>query len=237
MVTVLLVLFPWSAFSTGTLALRNSTNELQRRQCVERVGANIFECDFFLPTLADLVARFRDANNGGRATPENSVWFYTNVDFLTAPVDPDVILGFCQGWMVGQRIPSYFIYDGVNTRWFTEQKIWIASHEAEFFNNGQQFNTGLLAAEVFVLCYYQAAAAAALASDAYLFTKADSEWDPGSIWATVEYPELTRNPNIKRIWRVDPRPGSPDCGQRVLMWDATHGDKPNDPPRRWTCPI
>jgi hypothetical protein len=55
-------------------------------------------------------------------------------------------------------------------------------------------------------CYYQALGVAALNPDAYLFTKKDTDWKPTSVWAKVEYPALTRNSNIQRIWRVDPRP-------------------------------
>jgi hypothetical protein len=71
-------------------------------------------------------------------------------------------------------------------------------------------------------------AEAARHPDAYLFIPKGAEWRETSTWERVEYPWLTQNPAIERIWRVDPRPPS-ELGiseedycaaeQQVLMWE------------------
>ncbi|EHY53251.1 hypothetical protein HRR83_005904 [Exophiala dermatitidis] len=238
---ILAILLFWSVVATGTATFTNTstntTKELQPRQCVRNPVSGTYDCDFLLPTLDQLVARFRDINDGGRATPQNRVWFYTNLDILTSGVDPDVILGWCRGWMIAQGIPSYYVGDGMNRQWQMEQERFIEDHPIEFALNNQPWDRSRSAVDNFNNCYFQAAAAAALASDAYLFTKSGGKWSLGSIWSLIEMPALTRNPNIKRIWRVDPRPFSPNCGQRELLWDATHGDKPVPWPWTWTCRV
>lgn len=83
----------------------------------------------------------------------------------------------------------------------------------------------------FEYCMYQAVAAAAMNPDAYIFTPKDEAWKEDSVWNRVEYPALTRNPFIQRIWQVDPRPwemqGLPKdtCGlyEPKLIWDRSLG--------------
>ena len=90
------------------------------------------------------------------------------------------------------------------------------------------------ASSVFELCYYEAEAMAAINPDAYVFTRADEPWKEDSIWERVELPALTNNPNIKRIWQVDPRPASmrgqdPNTCQwyePVIIWDRNNGGVP-----------
>ena len=74
----------------------------------------------------------------------------------------------------------------------------------------------------------QALATAALNPDAYVFTKKNTKWKDESIWENIEYPWLTRNLRIKRIWRVDPRPPDvkgikpeEDCeyAKKELLWE------------------
>jgi hypothetical protein len=58
-------------------------------------------------------------------------------------------------------------------------------------------------------CLYQALGAAAMHQDAYLFAPKGSEpWKWDSVWASIEYPALTQNPNIQTIYQVDPQPVS-----------------------------
>jgi hypothetical protein len=98
--------------------------------------------------------------------------------------------------------------------------------------------------ETFDGCTYQALAAAAIHPDAYLFTKKNVPWGSGSAWEQHEYWALTHNPNIMRIWRVDPRPpyaaGIPPleiCAHSAaeLLWDRDAGDPVMEP--RWECPV
>lgn len=64
------------------------------------------------------------------------------------------------------------------------------------------------------------------------------------MWNAVEYWQLTHNPNIKRIYRVDPRPwdaiGIPEalmCSHSAeeILWDRDRGDKEIEPVQ-W-CPV
>ena len=70
--------------------------------------------------------------------------------------------------------------------------------------------------DIFKNCLLQAIAHAAINPDVYLFTTKGQNWKPNSVWATVKYWMLTTNPNVQRIYRVDPTPGACDLGE--LLW-------------------
>ena len=97
--------------------------------------------------------------------------------------------------------------------------------------------------KVLEYCYYHSLSAAAVNPEAYLFTKKDEPWLENSIWAAVEYPALTRNPKIQKIWRADPRPpdvkgitAEENCEheKKELLWER---GKDAEPPKRWECPV
>jgi hypothetical protein len=78
------------------------------------------------------------------------------------------------------------------------------------------------AASMFHYCFFQALAAAAVNENAYIFApKVPEPWGANSIWQRIEFPALTANPNIKRIYQVDPQP---------LYWKREHQDPPGTPP-------
>jgi hypothetical protein len=58
--------------------------EREPAQCTFNAATNRFLCDNWLPTLDEMVARMQDANDGGRATRENRVLFFTKL------VDPSI---------------------------------------------------------------------------------------------------------------------------------------------------
>lgn len=120
-----------------------------------------------------------------------------------------------------------------------EQMKWI-------INNAEKYKArwGDHPRETFDQCSYQALAAAAVAPDAYLFTKKGVPWGAGTMWEQAEYWQLTNNPNVKRIWRVDPRPWDiagitalEICkhSEAELLWNRDAGDSPLAP--RWSCPV
>lgn len=59
--------------------------------------------------------------------------------------------------------------------------------------------------------------------------------------SALEFPYLTQNPNVKRIYRVDPRPpdqGGTSCGtldDREIFWDRDRGDPAEA--STWNCPV
>ncbi|KAJ9634989.1 hypothetical protein H2204_005944 [Knufia peltigerae] len=181
---------------------------LQSRQCVE--GTHQWNCDFELPTLDEITDRFQDELDFGMASPLRSVWFYTN---LGQEID-NRVLEDCKGWMIGNSIDSYYEGDGLDREWVIAQQEWIEIHLNEFLaKTGGEDPQHILG-----LCVFEALAASALNPDAYVFTKgAPDIWHVDSHWAKVEYPALTQNPFIERIWRVDPRPGQ--CNQQELIWE------------------
>jgi hypothetical protein len=117
---------------------------------------------------------------------------------------------------------------------FKAQKEWIESHPTEF---NARYGTNPLPVDIFWMCYYQALAAAAVHPEAYVYTPKGVDWKKSSIWANVEFPSLTANENVKRIYRVDPRPNDEDaCGaEEELVWDRGRGDAVGK--LKWTCPI
>ncbi|KIW21523.1 hypothetical protein PV08_02103 [Exophiala spinifera] len=183
--------------------------ELHPRQCLERAQPGVWDCDFAFPTLQQFIDRYRDYANWGMATPGRSVWFYTNLDQTNdATVFPN-----CYGWLLMNNIDSYYGNSGLSSLWLAAQVEWIEDHRAEFLavTGGQD------PMKVFSVCLFEALALSTLNPDAYVFTKAPPEtWRDTSWWALIEYPALTNNPIVQRIWRVDPRPGQ--CNDRILIW-------------------
>ncbi|EXJ90706.1 hypothetical protein A1O1_03810 [Capronia coronata CBS 617.96] len=203
----------------------NSTVRLQRRQCVWDIHTFQWDCDHRLPSLYDLVDRYHDSLDGGRATAQNSVWFYNNMPVATV-AERDYTAGLILGMLAASGVSGYSIFDGVNTYWRLAQD----QHILENADQVRAANPALRPTDdpitILHLCYCQAAAVAAVNPDAYVFMPGGTIWRPESVWATTEFPALTRNPNIMRIWRVDPRPESPLCGFRDLIWSRDHGDPP-----------
>ena len=74
-------------------------------------------------------------------------------------------------------------------------------------------------------CTYQAAAAAAQEADAYLFTPFDQPILQNKVFWNIEWPALTANPEVLRVWRVDPRPIQDVWGRKMLLW-ARDPDEP-----------
>ena len=55
--------------------LPNGNSSLLRRQCVHNADGSGYDCDDLLPTVDEMVARFRDTEDGGLATAENRAVF------------------------------------------------------------------------------------------------------------------------------------------------------------------
>ena len=77
------------------------THNLTRRQCVRRTaGVDNFECDFKLPTLVDIIARFRDPAYGGISSTTSAV-FYTNLAYPEFAIKNVPHLRWIALWLVG----------------------------------------------------------------------------------------------------------------------------------------
>jgi hypothetical protein len=97
-----------------------------------------------------------------------------------------------------------------------------------------------------VYCLSQAMAMSVINPDVYLFINKDEAWRDNSAWEQWEYWALTRNPNVQRIWRVDPRDPDDlgldldpyqcdDYGAPVILWDRNNGGE--ELPAKMFCPI
>ena len=67
------------------------------------------------------------------------------------------------------------------------------------------------------LCWWQALARAAPGPEAIFFTNTEVHWPLDNVWESTEFPELSQNPKVERIWMIDPRPG-PSYNQWTLYW-------------------
>lgn len=211
---VLVMIFWWLAvFSLvcqASIVAQNATL-LQRRQCVKDPATGQWDCDFNLPTMLEIVDRYRDTNDGGGAEAHRPVWFYTNLDLDTNNV---ASIALCRGWMLSNQLDGYYLMSGISLEWYHEQSDFIWEYRDRF----RLAAAGQDPQDIFGICMFEALAISALHPEAYVFTKeAPETWRIGSMWEVVEFPALTSNPNIQRIYRVDPRPGH--CNQRRLIWD------------------
>ncbi|KAL2434788.1 hypothetical protein ABEF95_007362 [Exophiala dermatitidis] len=220
--------------NTANTTSNSSDLHLHRRQCIWIEHTLQWDCDFRLPTMYELVSHYQDGHDAGRATPESSVWFYTNLPMQPAEERAQSFLNIL-GYLMRSGIDAYSVIDGTNRFWLRTQKDHITSHLEEYRASNPILRPGEDPDDIFDWCYYQAAAAATLNPDAYLFTRADQVWRWNSVWAWIEYPQLTRNPHVQRIWRIDPRPESNMFCVRRLLWSRERRDPL--PPMPWVCPI
>lgn len=100
----------------------------------------------------------------------------------------------------------------------------------------------------FDYCSYQALSSAAVNPIAYIFlprgeTPKDRNWRPESAWEQTEFWALTKNPNIQKIIRVDPRP--PDVlgishadwcrwSEEQVLWERGVDEEVGPV---WQCPV
>lgn len=65
--------------------------------------------------------------------------------------------------------------------------------------------------------------------EAWLFMPDGSgAWSDTSAWGAYEYPALTRNPDVMKIWRVNVAGDFRDpTGEPMLIWDRSRGDGPS----------
>ena len=65
--------------------------------------------------------------------------------------------------------------------------------------------------------------------EAWLFMPDGSgAWSDSSAWGAFEYPALTRNPDVTKIWRVNVAGDFFDpTGEPTLIWDRSRGDGPS----------
>ncbi|KAK5386339.1 hypothetical protein LTS13_001976, partial [Exophiala xenobiotica] len=201
---VLVMMFLWLAifgFVCQASSDAQNTTTLQRRQCAKDPATGQWDCDFNLPTLQEIVQRYRDTNNEGAATADRPVWFYTNLDLAA---NSAASLALCQGWMLSNQLDGYYVVSGLDLDWYHEQFDWIQEHRQQFVFA----MAGLDPEVIFGECLFEAVALSAVHPEAYVFTKEAPEfWSIGSTWAMVEYPALTSNSNIQRIYR-ESKPGT-----------------------------
>ncbi|KAK4935757.1 hypothetical protein LTR10_023257 [Elasticomyces elasticus] len=234
MIVIWCILIPLCLASSSNASTTSS--DLKRRQCVFNATSSLWDCDLLLPTLEQMITRFRDTGHGGGAIPENIVWFYTNFDAGSPTYNFVQLFGWIHAWFDGQGLQSYYIYDGIDQAWRRVQENHIFQNANEIAEHNRDDYPGWDTPHAtFWWCFFEAAASAALAPDAVVFTPHNTPWNPDRIWALVEMPALTRNPNIQRIYRVDPRPGAGGCGEEELVWDRGRGDLMLA--STWRCPV
>ena len=191
-------------------------------------------CDLRYPTIAEMVASMRDHRepNLGNAVKEKSVYFYTNLRLPTKAEDTsgsDVSRISTQeqwmlAWLDSRSINHYYYRDAARPGFYDTQRSFIGDNwdimdEDQFISGDKKPKDSGEARNIFMVCYLQALAMSTQNADAYLFTQRGANWADDSVWAKVEYWKLTRNPNVQKIYRVDPAPGS-DCSREVL-WDRS----------------
>jgi hypothetical protein len=251
--TLFLVLAPLSLLLQECAALPStpsagrSQTQLDPRECslVESEDGG-FVCDNTMPTLTQIKAHMRDPAYGGKVTASSRAFFYTGLG------DRTVCVPWAVGWLRSRAVVEYYWADDavgrqcefgshvletieestikrlvLTTAGYAAQDRWIRQHESDMEGEGERPPL-----KVWRNCYVEALASVAIHSTVYLFTKADEEPGQDSIWIRIEFPALTNNPNVREIYRVDPRPPDQkgelvehcDHDQEVLIWSRDRGD-------------
>lgn len=143
----------------------NATHEEFKRQCVwnpDKNGSGDWVCDDKLPTLGEIVQRFQDGSNGGRALSSNVAWFYTG---LGGPLFMQQ--QWCLGWLKSRSLTGYCSIDvlqGNGKAWKRKQESAFISQRAAFV---QRYGVDFKA--TWLNCWCQATSVAVVNPDAYLF--------------------------------------------------------------------
>ncbi|KPI39126.1 uncharacterized protein AB675_4551 [Cyphellophora attinorum] len=209
--------------------------DLGKRQCIRAGDENNYQCDEKLPKLSEIVARIRDTSDYGLADDQHVAVFWTNLgdsaQMGTAMSITEIL--WMQGWLESRRLRWYWWFEHINLNWRKAQVDWINNNNIQY-QEGQGHNPLF----TFDVCSYQALAAAAIHPHAYLFTKKGVDWRQDSMWNQVEFWQLTKNKNIKRIYRVDPRPWDVagilpvqmcSHSSEEILWDRDRGDAEIEP--------
>lgn len=250
--------FSMPTITSDVTVIANSTAmlthcRLMPRQCEFDGAESKFVCDEFLPSLKEMVDRMRDPKEQGLVDSSHHVAFFTGLNIEMVPTGI-LIAGWFKSRSTAEK-PLHFCWceDCIDQIWFGEQNLWIEhstaarTHPDEWGDDPQHD---------FLACYFQALALAVVNPDVYVFAPKDLQWQENSAWVqygecihpvpasrtkhqhilpfqfrpltALEYWALTRNPNVRRIWRVDPR----DVRENQ---DLSDGEKCqyNDPVIEW----
>jgi hypothetical protein len=239
----------------------HNQSALRKRQCVKNgPGDDDWACDLLWPTFNQMEARMRDTNNHGRLVPENHLVFYSNLrkptdeerangpEVMDAHEDLAVWLSWCEGWMKANNLPSVHMYNVLDIKWLYRQYLWLDDHWEQMERGGPpplviqpgqwkpNFPPPIDVGDAgyhFTGCLLQTMCVRSENPDVYLFTSYDMDPYDDSTWAEIEFPSLTLNTDVQRIWRVDPAPGA-QCHAKELLWSR---EKDQPLPIRWVCPV
>ena len=93
----------------------NHTKPLQRRQCEwDEDKQNYWDCDFDLPTLAELVAHIRDTSKKGKGDAVHHAAFYTNLDDDNLAPLRDPKKAWFHAWLKKEDLAYYWTGDALN---------------------------------------------------------------------------------------------------------------------------
>ncbi|KPI44551.1 uncharacterized protein AB675_8768 [Cyphellophora attinorum] len=200
-------------------ASRENTHVLMKRGC--KIGANGWECDDNIPTMTEIVDYLR-VKPGGMARNNRRAAFYVNL----GDVDPNLqkggneaaamLVAWCQ--KNGLEGKYYWWANACDKLWLEKQAEHLKENRARIEKAHPEWPNP---EQIFLHGFFQAMAFATTHPDVLFFTQAGKDWDKKSIWQEVEYPTLTRNRHVKRIFRIDPT--CPD-NKPELMWDRSRKD-------------
>ncbi|ETN37929.1 uncharacterized protein HMPREF1541_07552 [Cyphellophora europaea CBS 101466] len=213
------------------------THPLTKRGCKFNTETAQWECDTDFPTTSQLISQMQD-EPGGLATKDKFVAFYSNLNDPSLAPGKDPSLSWVVGWLDANGFAGKYYWWGkcVNQYWLNAQSAFIRENAQKYKDKW-----GADALSTFEKCFFQSMALASQQPESIVLTPSDKGWKDDSLWAAIEFPTLTRNNNVKRIWRVDPRPPkdrgdeegcAPDKPQ--LIWDRAR-DKVKKLP--WVCPF
>jgi hypothetical protein len=104
-----------AAVPTGTR--NNQTHLLHARQCKwSEDYQGYWDCDHYLPSIAELVEHIRDTSNDGRADAEHSVIFYTNLDDDNLAPMRNPNNAWMHGWLRKENIEYYWTGQALNRK-------------------------------------------------------------------------------------------------------------------------
>lgn len=168
--------YPLDDSSHSSNAERTGVNKIFRRQCNWSEAKGDWVCDYWLPSLSQIVDRMQDKPNGGLADVDHSIVFYTSPDIRQYDMCPVI-----EHWASAQKLTYCWYQNCQNFAWLKQQESWVGVEDFA----GNVMPQGLFGDDphdAYLSCQFQALAIAAVNEDVFFLIPADEVWDEESSW-------------------------------------------------------
>lgn len=182
--------FPLDNSSIDLKIERTDVNKIFRRQCIWSEAKDDWVCDYWLPSLSQIIDRMRDDASGGLADVDHSIVFYTGLN-----IPQDEMCSVIEHWASAQKLTYYWYETCQSWAWLERQERWVDTKDfADRVTPHGLFGDWPI--DTWMSCQFQALALAAISPDVYLLMNAGERWADESSWGRWQSCRMRRNDEL-----------------------------------------